>query len=128
MFDADADEKLSLEEFGRAMRAMGNAPSEKEIQGLVAGNESISYEEFKSALASYSSPKDSAIAQELRESLTVFDRENSGHIPEAEMRFVLSNMGEILSDTEVDQILKDAPKNKDGEIPIESFMKMIFAM
>eukprot|EP00467_Chlorarachnion_reptans_P025181 CAMPEP_0114522810 /NCGR_PEP_ID=MMETSP0109-20121206/20945_1 /TAXON_ID=29199 /ORGANISM="Chlorarachnion reptans, Strain CCCM449" /LENGTH=136 /DNA_ID=CAMNT_0001704061 /DNA_START=71 /DNA_END=481 /DNA_ORIENTATION=- len=128
LFDADADDKLSIEEFGRALRALGNAPTEKEVEELAAGRETISYNEFKSVLSSYTSPKDSSIKQELRESLSVFDRENSGNVPEAELRFVLSNMGEILSDTEVDQIIKDAPKNKDGEIPIESLLKMILSM
>eukprot|EP00954_Amorphochlora_amoebiformis_P022025 1350343-Amorphochlora_amoeboformis.AAC.1 len=127
LFDADADGKLNVEELGRALRALGNTPTEKEVKGL-ATSESISYDEFKQIAASCKSPPDSQLVGELRDSFMVFDRENAGCIPEPEMRFVLSNMGEILSDTEVDQILKDAPKNKDGEIVFEAMIKMLLAM
>mmetsp|Transcript_27001 Transcript_27001/g.37570 ORF Transcript_27001/g.37570 Transcript_27001/m.37570 type:complete len:137 (+) Transcript_27001:37-447(+) len=126
LFDADADGKLTVEEFGRALRALGHAPTEKEVQGMA--DQPMDYPEFKQKLSSYRAPNEAQLRSELKDSFEVFDRDNSGCIPEAEMRFLLSNMGEILSDTEVDQILKDAPKNKDGEVILEATMKMLLAM
>jgi len=116
-----------VEEFGRALRALGKVPTEKEVKQL-ATSETMTFEDFKQAAASYRSDGNSSMISELRDSFMVFDRENSGCIAEPELRFVLSNMGDVLTDTETDQILKDAPKNKHGEINIEAMIKMLMAM
>mmetsp|Transcript_2342 Transcript_2342/g.2918 ORF Transcript_2342/g.2918 Transcript_2342/m.2918 type:complete len:135 (-) Transcript_2342:76-480(-) len=126
LFDADDDGKLSIEEFGRALRALGKAPTEKEIEKLA--DAPIDFDEFKKKVSMYQGPSSGTARSELKDSLDVFDRENSGCIPEAELRFLLSNMGEILSDMETEQILKDAPKNKDGEIILDGMMKMLLAV
>lgn len=59
-------------------------------------------------------PKDSD--QELREAFMVFDKDGSGKISSAELRHVMTNLGEKLTDEEVDEMMKEADINGDGEI------------
>mmetsp|Transcript_10369 Transcript_10369/g.18921 ORF Transcript_10369/g.18921 Transcript_10369/m.18921 type:complete len:138 (-) Transcript_10369:247-660(-) len=128
LLDADGDGRMNVEEFGRAIRAVGHAPTEKEVREMYACPDGMTFADFKAVVSGYKGSNSRSKTEELRESLQVFDQDNSGSIAEPELRFLLSNMGEILTDTEVDQILKDAPKNKDGEINLESLLKMLVSM
>ena len=50
---------------------------------------------------------------------TVFDRDNNGFIDEQELRDVLSNLGERLTDSEVHEMMLEADVNGDGKIDYE---------
>ncbi len=43
--------------------------------------------------------------EEIRKAFLVFDKDGNGYISEAELRHVLNNIGEKLSDEEVEEIL-----------------------
>ncbi|RKP28055.1 hypothetical protein SYNPS1DRAFT_6586, partial [Syncephalis pseudoplumigaleata] len=49
----------------------------------------------------------------------VFDNEGSNYISAGELRYVLTNMGEKLKDSEVDQLLRGVEKDADGNINYE---------
>lgn len=59
------------------------------------------------------------VEKELREAFKVFDRDNSGTITAAELRRVLSSLGENLTDAEIDEMIQSADKNGDGTIDCE---------
>ena len=49
----------------------------------------------------------------------VFDRDGNGFIDEQELRHVLSNLGERLTDSEVHEMMQEADVNGDGKIDYE---------
>ena len=53
---------------------------------------------------------------EMREAFRVFDKDGDGYISAAELKVVMMNLGEKLSDAEVDDMLKEADTNGDGRI------------
>jgi calmodulin len=55
----------------------------------------------------------------------VFDKDNDGYISAAELRHVLTNIGEKLSDEEVDEMIREADIDGDGQINYEEFVKMM---
>jgi calmodulin len=49
-------------------------------------------------------------------SLQVFDRDNNGFISAAELRHVMTSIGEKLTDDEVDEMIREADQDGDGRI------------
>ena len=60
----------------------------------------------------------------------VFDKNNDGLISSVELRHVMTNLGEKLSDEEVDDMIKEADLDGDGMVNYEGnkhFLKNIFS-
>lgn len=60
--------------------------------------------------------RDNDTEEELRAAFAVFDKDQSGKISAAELRHVMTNLGEKLSDEEVDEMMREADVDGDGEI------------
>lgn len=58
--------------------------------------------------------------KELREAFRVFDRDNSGTISAAELRRMLTSLGENLTDEQVDEMIKLADRDGNGTIDCKS--------
>ena len=52
----------------------------------------------------------------LQEAFKVFDRDNNGFISAAELRHVMTSIGEKLTDDEVDEMIREADQDGDGRI------------
>lgn len=53
------------------------------------------------------------------------DKDGSGKIDATELRNIMMSLGENLSDEEVNQMIKEADLNGDGEIDFDEFMRML---
>ena len=65
---------------------------------------------------------------EMREAFRVFDKDGDGYISAAELKVVMMNLGEKLSDAEVDDMLKEADTNGDGRIDYNGKCSIKMAM
>jgi len=65
--------------------------------------------------------KDTDSEEEIREAFKVFDRDNNGFISAAELRHVMTSIGEKLTDDEVDEMIREADQDGDGRIDCEPF-------
>lgn len=54
--------------------------------------------------------------KELKEAFSVFDQDCDGFINTKELKQVMSNLGEKLSDEDVDAMVREADKDGDGKI------------
>ena len=81
---------------------------------LSAGNGTIDFEEFLQMMAKKMRDTDSE--DELREAFRVFDKDGNGFISAAELRHVMTNLGERLTDEEVDEMIKEADLDGDGMV------------
>lgn len=108
MFDKDGDGTITTKELGTVMRSLGQNPTEAELQDMINevdadGNGTIDFPEFLSLMAR--KMKDTDTEEELIEAFKVFDRDGNGFISAAELRHVMTNLGEKLTDEEVDSEL-----------------------
>lgn len=75
------------------------------------GSGTIDFPEFLSLMARYFQTKfrkmkDTDTEEELVEAFKVFDRDGNGLISAAELRHVMTNLGEKLTDDEVDEMIR----------------------
>lgn len=63
--------------------------------------------------------KDEDSEEELREAFKVFDKDGSGDISAAELRHVMTSLGEKLTDEEVDEMIREADIDGDGKVNYE---------
>ena len=66
------------------------------------------------------------VENDIREAFKVFDKENKGYITASELRHIMTNLGEKLSDDEADEMLMEADRDGDGQIDYEGRLLMCF--
>jgi calmodulin len=66
--------------------------------------------------------KDTDSEEEIREAFRVFDKDGNGFISAAELRHVMTNLGEKLTDEEVDEMIREADIDGDGQVNYEGML------
>ncbi|CAH0399966.1 unnamed protein product [Chilo suppressalis] len=84
---------------------------------LPSGNGTIDFPEFLTMMAR--KMKDTDSEEEIREAFRVFDKDGNGFISAAELRHVMTNLGEKLTDEEVDEMIREADIDGDGQVNYE---------
>ena len=54
--------------------------------------------------------------REMQDAFRVFDKDGNGFITASELRYVMTNLGEKLSDEEVDEMIKTADMDGDNRV------------
>ena len=123
---------ITTTELGTVMRSLGQSPTEEELQEMVNevdadGSGAIDFQEFLTLLARQMREASGADEEELREAFRVFDQDQNGFISRDELRHVLQNLGERLSDEELAEMLREADVDGDGQINYTEFAKVMLA-
>ncbi|KAN0082579.1 hypothetical protein V8E55_008374 [Tylopilus felleus] len=124
---SDGDGTITTKELGTVMRSLGQNPTEAELQDMINevdadGNGTIDFPEFLTMMARKMRDTDSE--EEIREAFKVFDKDGNGFISAAELRHVMTNLGEKLTETEVEEMIREADVDGDGQINYDEFVKL----
>merc|ERR1712196_251896 len=119
LFDKDGDGTITTKELGTVMRSLGQNPTEAELTDMINevdadGNGTIDFPEFCTLMARKMQSTDSE--EELIEAFKVFDKDGNGTISRAELGQVMANLGEKLTDEEIDEMIREADLDGDGGI------------
>lgn len=122
--DSDHDGFIASSELGTVLRSIGENPSDNDVQDMISeidlnGTGSIEFPAFLAMMARKIS--DLYAEDEIREAFQFFDRNGNGHISRHELKSIMMNLGEKLTDEECDQLVEEADIDGDGVINYEEF-------
>ncbi|KAG8898251.1 hypothetical protein FRB99_007575 [Tulasnella sp. 403] len=124
----DGDGTITSKELGTVMRALGQNPSDQELQDMIQSVDAdksgtIDFNEFTVLMAKKLQGSDAD--EELLEAFKVFDKDGNGTISSSELKQVMATMGEKLSDAEIAEMMREADVDSDGQISFQEFKKMM---
>jgi len=124
LFDKDGDGAITATELGTVMGQLGPAPTESELQDMVNevdldGNGMIDFSEFLGLVTKMI--REGQSDDEMKEAFDIFDKDRNGLISAFELRNVMSNLGEQLTDEEVEEMMREADTDMDGYLNFEEF-------
>ena len=128
LFDKDRDGAINNKELGTVMRNLGQNPSDEELKQMIKeidldGNGVIDFNEFLYLMVKKMNGNDTE--EELLEAFKVFDRDGNGYVTSHELRSVMTSLCEGTTPEEVEEMIKEADIDGDGQIDYQEFVKMM---
>ena len=128
MFDYDKDSKITTKELGDCLRVCGASPKDEDLESIIQGfeekgNEYISFESFLLLLED--SLNDQDTEEDIINELKKLDLLDNGTIYEDDLRRLMSNYENPLSQDEIDDIITEANPDENGYINIANFTRIL---
>lgn len=128
LFDKDGDGSISVDELGIVMRSLGRDMTREELLSLIAevdedGSGEIEFPEFIRLISAKMKNVDSV--EEMREAFLVFDQDKSGSVSASELKHVMNNLGEQVTDQEVEDMIIAADADGDGQLSFDDFLQYV---
>merc|ERR1712166_780697 len=125
LFDTDKTGTIDYHELKVAMRALGFDVKKQEVLGLMReydrdGAGQIEYLDFLEIMTTKIADRDPV--EEILKAFKLFDEDNSGRISLRNLRRVARELGENLSDDELQAMIDEFDKDGDGEINENEFL------
>lgn len=131
IFDNKGDGMISVKQVGDVLRAMNQNPTEADIAKCLGKEMAenaegrISWDQFLPMLQTVMKSKDRYSFDDIIEGLRHFDTDGSGLINAAELRHLLTALGEKLTEDEVEQLMDGMNSDEEGKVNYENFVKQI---
>ena len=111
-----------MTELKEVMKSLGQNPTDAELVEMINsvddnGDNEIDFEEFLVLMKSRIGERDPD--KELRDAFKVFDTDGSGSISRDELKRLMTQLGQNLSEAELDAMMDEVDTDGDGEISFE---------
>ena len=121
---------VTIVELKEVMKSLGQNPTEKELKAMIDsvddnGDNEIDFEEFLLLMSTKKGSGKVDPDKELREAFKVFDKDGNGTISKVELKHLMSNLGQKLSDEELDAMMGEVDTDGNGEIDFDEFKQMM---
>ncbi|CAC5357213.1 CETN1 [Mytilus coruscus] len=128
LFDTDGSGTIDAKELKVAMRALGFEPKKEEIKKMIQeidkdGSGTIDFNDFLTIMTQKMSEKD--VKEEILKAFRLFDDDETGKISFRNLKRVAKELGENLTDEELQEMIDEADRDGDGEINQEEFLKIM---
>lgn len=128
LFDTDGSGSIDAKELKVAMRALGFEPKKEEIQKMINdvdtdGSGQIEWDEFLKMMTQKILNRDPM--EEIRKAFKLFDDDNTGKISFKNLKRVAKELGEKISDEELQEMIDEADRDGDGEVSEEEFIRIM---
>ena len=130
LYDKDGNGSITTKELGTVMKSLGLTPTEAELEAMIkevdaSENGVVDFPEFLVMMEQ--KMKDTDAEEERKEAFRVFDKDGNGYINAAELKNVMTNLGENMTDAEIDSMIAEADLDVDGQVSYEEFVKMMIS-
>jgi len=127
-FDLKNQGFIKAKLLGNVLRKLGQNPTEAELQDMINevdkdGTGLLVFPNFLYMMAK--KENDEEAEEEIREAFKVFDGDGNGFINRMELRHVMMNLGEKITEEECDAMVEEADIDGDGSINYEEFYGMM---
>ncbi|XP_037365625.1 centrin-1 [Talpa occidentalis] len=128
LFDADGSGTIDVKELRVAMRALGFEPTKEEVKKMVSeidkeGTGKVSFNDFLALMTQKMAEKDTK--EEILKAFRLFDDDETGKISFRNLKRVASELGEHLTDEELQEMIEEADRDGDGEVNEEEFLQIM---
>jgi len=108
---------------------MGQKHTMDDVKKMIAGvdidkNGKIEFEEFLEMMASGVTSV-TTMEGPLLQAFKQFDKDGNGFIDASELKKTMRELGQNLTDDEIESMMKEADTNGDGKIDYQEFLKMM---
>ncbi|XP_023221127.1 calmodulin-like [Centruroides sculpturatus] len=128
LFDKDGDGLISSNELDTIMRSLGLTPTEFELQEVInkINKEKNGVIDFSMFLSLISKMMEEKVGEkEIIDAFRVFDEDGTGYISVSDLRYIMTNLGEKLTEKEVEEMIREANADNNGRINYVEFSKKI---
>ncbi|XP_068596264.1 uncharacterized protein cetn2 [Brachionichthys hirsutus] len=128
LFDTDGSGFIDVKELKVAMRALGFEPKKEEIKKMISevdkdGTGKISFADFLAVMTQKMAEKDSK--EEILKAFRLFDDDETGKISFKNLKRVAKELGENLTDEELQEMIDEADRDGDGEVNQQEFLRIM---
>lgn len=128
LFDTDGSGRIDIKELKVAMRALGFEPKKEEVKKMITeidkdGSGTIDFNEFLTLMSSKMAEKDSK--EEILKAFKLFDDDETGKISFKNLKRVAKELGENLTDEELQEMIEEADRDGDNEINEDEFLRIM---
>ncbi|XP_078268504.1 centrin-2 isoform X3 [Rhinoraja longicauda] len=111
-----------------AMRALGFEPKKEEIKKMISeidkeGTGKIDFNEFLAVITQKMAEKDTK--EEILKAFRLFDDDETGRISFKNLKRVAKELGENLTDEELQEMIDEADRDGDGEVNEQEFLRIM---
>merc|ERR1719446_1015817 len=128
LFDTDGSGAIDAKELKIAMQALGFEPTLDEVAKMVRdididGNATVEFEEFIEMMEGKMSNKDPV--EEMKKAFKTFDDDGTGKITFKNMQRVAKELGEAMSDADIQDVIDECDRDGDGGINESEFLRIM---
>jgi len=128
LFDTEGVGKIDVKELKVAIRALGFEPKKEEIKRMIAEIDKedtgkLSFDNFVTLMSMKMAERDSK--EEIMKAFRLFDEENTGVIDYEKLKRVSQELGENLTDEELQEMIEEADRDGDGLVTQEDFVRIM---
>lgn len=128
LFNTDGTGRIDAKELKVAMRALGFEPKREEIRRMISeidrsGSGSIEYQDFLELMTFKMGERDPV--EEMRKAFRLFLDDDSDRICLRHLKRVAKELGEAMTEEELQEMIDEADRDGDGEISEEDFVRIM---
>lgn len=131
LFDTTGSGFIKGDDLGRALRALGQNPSDEDVKKMLSDASldggRLGASEYLRVIGSCGLKKEGEMRDELTEAFRVFDRNDVGLVNAAELKHALKTYSEKFDDEDIERILQLAGVKDNGSIDYTEFTSKLVA-